>query len=496
MINVRRMRRAWRVLRLTRRCRHEAPEAKSRGGQNRTVTPGRCKVGRFMRVLASGLMLNATFPLDVLAQTAPAAVAQPATGPAVQHGTARRAGGLDRALPRRPADPAPDGLDVPARSRGSGALGGGPGTQVAVRRCVGEGTGSRAVGPEREVPGAVPGRPGDHEQQSDLVAAARLCVRDAAGGRVRRGAAPSPSGAGERQAAVVAPAGREHAAGDGRATGGQQPAPDAAGGDRHPAGAVGHRLRAELQSGSGVRLVVALPVISAVLRGPAVRLLFRHRAGHRAGIRGRRRGRGRAMGLGEPGVGRRLRQRQRQPIQQHQRQPVADHFDPLGRGRWGGRPGNFARAPGGPVGLPGRSQVSVPGNAVRPPTRAGRRGRRRRRWSAGWSWRCGRRRRCRVGQAVRAASVVSAVPVGRAVREASVVSAVPVGQVVRAASVASAVLVGRAAWVAPVVSAVPVGQAVRAASVAPEALVGPAARDWRRPARRPVRSVRAAHLAI
>jgi Protein of unknown function (DUF3300) len=42
--------------------------------------------------------------------------------------------------------------------------------------------------------------------------------------------------------------------------------------------------------------------------------------------------------------------------------------------RWGGgagsaRPGNFARAPGGPAGLPGRSQVSVPGNAVRPPTR-------------------------------------------------------------------------------------------------------------------------------
>ena len=36
--------------------------------------------GRFMRVLASSLMLNATFPLDVLAQTTPAAVAQPATG--------------------------------------------------------------------------------------------------------------------------------------------------------------------------------------------------------------------------------------------------------------------------------------------------------------------------------------------------------------------------------------------------------------------------------
>jgi hypothetical protein len=85
--------------------------------------------------------------------------------------------------------------------------------------------------------------------------------------------------------------------------------------------------------------------------------------------------------------------------------------------RWGGgagsgRPGNFARAPGGPAGPPGRSQVSVPGNAVRPPTRPGgpggvggvggpgrpgggwRRGRYRRRWSTGWTrWR-GRCRRC------------------------------------------------------------------------------------------------------
>ena len=41
----------------------------------------------------------------------------------------------------------------------------------------------------------------------------------------------------------------------------------------------------------------------------------------------------------------------------------------------GGRPANFARAPGGPVGLPGRSQVSVPGSAVRPPTRPGGTGR-------------------------------------------------------------------------------------------------------------------------
>ena len=39
-----------------------------------------------------------------------------------------------------------------------------------------------------------------------------------------------------------------------------------------------------------------------------------------------------------------------------------------GAGNAGGRPANFSRSPGGPVGLPGRSQVSVPGSAVRPPT--------------------------------------------------------------------------------------------------------------------------------
>ena len=36
-----------------------------------------------------------------------------------------------------------------------------------------------------------------------------------------------------------------------------------------------------------------------------------------------------------------------------------------------GNRANFARAPNGPVGLPGRSQVSVPGSGVRPPTRVG-----------------------------------------------------------------------------------------------------------------------------
>ena len=52
----------------------------------------------------------------------------------------------------------------------------------------------------------------------------------------------------------------------------------------------------------------------------------------------------------------------------------------------GNRPANFARAPNGPVGLPGRSQVSVPGSAVRPPTRLGSAG------GPGW---CRRHQWCR-----------------------------------------------------------------------------------------------------
>ena len=69
----------------------------------------------------------------------------------------------------------------------------------------------------------------------------------------------------------------------------------------------------------------------------------------------------------------------------------------------GGRATNFSRAPSGPVGLPGRSQVSVPGSAVRPPTRAGGVGAAALAWWSRWDWgrrearwprRYRRRRRC------------------------------------------------------------------------------------------------------
>ena len=185
----------------------------------------------------------------------------------------------------------------------------------------------------------------------------------------------------------------------------------------------------------------------------AVGLLFRHRAGHRAGICGRRRGRGRAMGLGESWVGRRLRERQRQPIQQHQRQPVADHFEPLGRGRWEWAGRQFrprARRTGGPS----RPFATSPSLAMRCGLRHVRAEPEawavRRRWSAG---RPGRRWWCQ-GVSVGGLGgpgwclVAREARAGRAVRAALVAQGVSVGQVARAGLVVREVSAGRVVLVA------------------------------------------------
>ena len=111
-------------------------------------------------------------------------------------------------------------------------------------------------------------------------------------------------------------------------------------------------------------------------------------------------------GWASPWVGRRLRERQRQPIQQHQRQSVADHFEPLGRGRWGWAARQFrprARRTGGP---------SRPFASLR-------------------TGQCGAASDTR--RAVPEAWAVSAALVGRAVPAAWAVSAALVGQAVRAA---------------------------------------------------------------
>jgi hypothetical protein len=84
-----------------------------------------------MRVLASSLMLNATLPFDVLAQTTPPAASKPATG---QPFNAEQFDALVASIALYPDDLLTlthYGFDVSARSRDGGALGGGPGTQLA-----------------------------------------------------------------------------------------------------------------------------------------------------------------------------------------------------------------------------------------------------------------------------------------------------------------------------------------------------------------------------
>ena len=190
---------------------------------------------------------------------------------------------------------------------------------------------------------------------------------------------------------------------------------------------------------------MALPVISAVLRGPAARLLFRHSAGHRARIRGRCRGRGRPMGLGESPGGAAATPTSTNTTTST---PIArKHFKPLERGRWEWAGWQFrprAWRTGGPSRPFASLRTRQCGAAFDTP---------------GWRRRRGRHRRCRAawavlgvlgGRAVQAGWAVLAVPAGRAVRGAWEASAV---RVARAASAVLVVLVARV-----VVLAVPAGR--------------------------------------
>ena len=152
---------------------------------------------RFMRVLASGLMLNAVFPLDVLAQTPPAAVAQPAAG---QSFNTEQLDALVASVALYPDDLLTQLLMASTF----------PLEVVAAARWV-EDPAHKSVTGDALVK-ALEAQPWDPSVKSlvpfpvvlatmnsnlTLVAATRLCVLDAAGGRVRSGAAPSPPGAGE-----------------------------------------------------------------------------------------------------------------------------------------------------------------------------------------------------------------------------------------------------------------------------------------------------------
>ncbi len=273
------------------------------------------------------------------------------------------------------------------------------------------------MGPERQVASALPCRAGDVKQQPALAAAARVCVRDTTGRRVRLDPTPSPAGAGQRSPKNVAAASRQRAESDSRAErrwrrGDRWPGGDSTGGDRHRPGSGRYRLCAELQSDNGLWRL-ALCFISAVQRCSAYRLLFRHRVGHRACFRCRCRGGRRPMGLGEARMGRGLRQRQRQQLEQHQREPRADLVEPV-PGKRRGQPVCELRPR---AQRPGRTAWPFPGvgagkrratpNSRRrcwrrrryrrcgSARRTWRRGRYRRCGSAGRTWRRGRYRRCR-----------------------------------------------------------------------------------------------------
>ncbi len=125
---------------------------------------------------------------------------------------------------------------------------------------------------------------------------------------------------GEMFAAVQALRGRAQAAGTLQSNS-QQTVTQGRPGDRDCAGAAASGLHARLQSHRGLRRV-AISVLSAgILPASAGRLSW-HGIGDRAGVRRRDCDHRGAVGLGQPELGRRQCECQREPLQQHQFKPV------------------------------------------------------------------------------------------------------------------------------------------------------------------------------
>ena len=157
-----------------------------------------------MRALASCLILNATFPLDAMAQTAPAAVAQPA---AAQQFNAEQLDALLASIALYPDESLTEVLMASTSRSKWWQLRAGWKTPHT-SRCLAtrwQSPGSRTVGSQREVAGADPCRIGNLEQQSDLAAATRICVREPAGRRIRCRAATAPTGTAEQQVGSRSP---------------------------------------------------------------------------------------------------------------------------------------------------------------------------------------------------------------------------------------------------------------------------------------------------
>src|SRR5271165_6655866 len=371
MIDVCRVRLAWWALRSVRRCRHGAAEAAARGRQNRMVTLGGCMAGRFMRVLASGLMLNATFPLDVLAQTAPAAVAQPAAN---QPFNTEQLDALVASIALYPdelltqllmastfplevvtaarwvEDPAHKSLSGDALAKTLEAEPWDPSVKSLVPFPVVLATmngnliwlqqlGYAFATQQADVFAAVQrlrrlAQANDKLQSSpqQVVSTQQVTVEPAAG------SSQPPT---QQEVIVIQPAQSDTvyvpSYNPAMVYGSSWPYPSYP--PYYPAQPPGYYFGTALATG------LAFAAGAAVVGG--------------------------LWGWASPGWGggyANVNVNQYNNINANRSQITSNRW---GGGAGSGRPGNFARAPGGPAGPPGRSQVSVPGNAVRPPTRPG-----------------------------------------------------------------------------------------------------------------------------
>ena len=369
MINVCRMRR-W-ALPLIRGIKNGAEEAKALRRQTRTVTLGGFKAGRFMRVLASSLMLNATFPLDILAQTGPAAVAQPATG---QPFNTEQLDALVASIALYPddlltqllmastfplevvaaarwvEDPAHKSLSGDALVKALEAEPWDPSVKSLVPFPVVLATMNSNLTWLQQLGYAFA------TQQADVFAAVQRLRRLA---QANDKLQSSPEQVVSTQQVTVEPA-----AGSSQPPTQQeviviQPAqsntvyvpsynPAAVYGSSWPYPSYPPYYAAPPP---GYYFGTALATGLAFAAGAAVV--------------------GGLWGWASPGWGggyANVNVNRYNNINVNRSQITSNRW---GGGAGSGRPGNFARAPGGPAGLPGRSQVSVPGNAVRPPTRPG-----------------------------------------------------------------------------------------------------------------------------
>ena len=371
MIDVGRMKRTWLGSRLFRRCRVGSTKAKRQVVENRTIMLGGYLSSNFMRVLTSSLILNATCPLDVLAETPPTAVAQPAAG---QQFNAEQLDALVASIALYPddlltqvlmastfplevvaaarwvEDPAHKSLSGDALAKALEAESWDPSVKSLVPFPVVLGTMNNNLTWLQQLGYAFA------TQQADVFAAVQ---------RLRRLAQENGKlQSSDQQVVSTQQVTTQPPAGSGQAPTQQevlviQPAqPDTVYVPTYdPATVYGPSWPYP----SYPPYYAAPPAGYYFGTALATGLAFAAGAAVVGGL----------WGWASPAWGGGYAN-----VNVNRYNNINVNRQQLNSSRWaantvGGRPANFPRAPGGPAGLPGRSQVSVPGSAVRPPTRPG-----------------------------------------------------------------------------------------------------------------------------